>query len=187
VSCGLIHLGGREVVPAREWSIPNHSGELSAVHVTADNGQSLRTLALPALPTQAYFRRLICPGALHCNSRGVLAFMEGGKRSRWTMQIRQWWIRHFTAGFGADMESGDFERCSCCGQIYYNRDLQQVLPHFEHQLGLSAVLVKGPLFDGHLWAPFGNVMSFRRARKPTAGEAWTARRDAFAATESQNG
>ena len=105
------------------------------------------------------------------------------------MQIRQWWIRHFNGEVGADRasESGDFERCSCCGQTYDTRDLQQVLPHFEHQLGLSAELMKGPLSDGQLRAPFGNVVPFRRVRKPTAGEASTARPDAFAATESHNG
>jgi hypothetical protein len=105
------------------------------------------------------------------------------------MQIRQSWIRHFSSGVGADMarESDHFERCSCCGQTYDTRDLQQVLPHFEHQLGLSAELMKGPLSDGHLRAPFGNVVPFRRARKPTAGEASTARPDGIAATESQNG
>ena len=118
-----------------------------------------------------------------------LAFMEGGKRSRRTMQIRQWWMRHFNSEVGADMasESHHFERCSRCGQTYDTRDLEQVLPHFEHQLGLSAELMKGPLSDGHLRAPFGNVVPFRRARKPTAGEASTARPDAFAATESHNG
>jgi hypothetical protein len=73
-----------------------------------------------------------------------LAFMEGGKRSRRTMQIRQWWKRHFNREVGGDMasESGDFQRCSCCGQTYDTRDLQQVLPHFEHQLGLSAELTR---------------------------------------------
>ena len=96
-------------------------------------------------------------------------------------------MRHFNSEVGADVESGVFERCSCCGQIYYTRDLQQVLPHFEHQLGLSAELAKGPLSDRHLRAPFGNVVPFRPARKPPPGEASTARPDAFAATESHNG
>jgi hypothetical protein len=104
------------------------------------------------------------------------------------MQIRQWWRRHFNS-IGADTasESDHFERCSCCGLTYDTRDRQQVLPHFEHQLGLSAELMKGSLSDGHLRAPFGNVVPFRRAKKPTAGEASTAGPDAFAATESHNG
>jgi hypothetical protein len=84
-------------------------------------------------------------------------------------------------------ESPHFERCSRCGQTYDTRYLEQVLPHFEHQLGLSAELTKGPLSDGQSRAPFGNVVPFRRPRKLNAGEASTARPDAFAATESHNG
>lgn len=88
------------------------------------------------------------------------------------MQIRQWWIRYFNSEVGADVasESDDFERCSCCGQTYNTRDLQQVLPHFEHQLGLGAEFIKGPLSDEDLQAPLGNVVPFRRAGKPTAGD-----------------
>jgi hypothetical protein len=87
------------------------------------------------------------------------------------MQMRQWWIRHFNSevGPGVASESNDFERCSCCGQAYNTQDLQQVLPHFEHQLGLGAEPIKGP--DGDLQTPPGNVVPFRRAGKPAAGDA----------------
>jgi len=97
------------------------------------------------------------------------------------MQMREWWIRHFNSE-----ASTDIERCSCCGKIYNTRDLQQVLPHFEHQLGLGAEPVSGSLSNESL-PSFGNVVPFRRARKPTAGEASTARPNAFAATAPHNG
>ncbi len=63
------------------------------------------------------------------------------------MKIRQWWKRHLNSEAGAEVESGpdDFERCSCCGQTYNTGDLQQVLPHFEHRLGLGAEPVTGSL------------------------------------------
>ena len=85
------------------------------------------------------------------------------------MQIRQWWMRHFNSEVGVDIasESGDFERCSCCGQSYDTRDLQQVLPHFEHQLGLGAEPVTGSLSSESL-PSFENVVPLRRASKPTA-------------------
>jgi hypothetical protein len=92
------------------------------------------------------------------------------------MQMREWWIRRFKSEVGAGVasESDDFELCSCCGQTYSTRDLQQVLPHFEHQLGLGAESIKGPLSDGDLQTPpgnvLGNVVPFRRAGKPAAGD-----------------
>ena len=98
------------------------------------------------------------------------------------MQMREWWIRQFNSEASADIE-----RCSCCGKTYNTRDLLQVLPHFEHQLGLGAEPVKGPLSDRDLRAPPGNVVPFRRGGKPAASEASTARPYAFAATETHNG
>jgi hypothetical protein len=78
------------------------------------------------------------------------------------MQMREWWIRQFNSEASADIE-----RCSCCGKTYNTRDLQQVLPHFEHQLGLGAEPVTGSLSNESL-PSFGNVVPLRRASKPTA-------------------
>ena len=88
-----------------------------------------------------------------------------------TMTIRQWLKRHFNREAGADAASApaDLERCSCCGKTYNIRDLQEVLPHFEHQLGLGAEPVKGPLSARDLQAPAGNVVPFRRGEKRAAG------------------
>jgi hypothetical protein len=82
------------------------------------------------------------------------------------MQMWAWWKRHFNSEPNADIE-----RCSCCSKTYNTLDLQQVLPHFEHQLGLGAEPVKGPLSDRVLQAPPGNVVPFRRSGKPAAGDA----------------
>ena len=89
------------------------------------------------------------------------------------MTIRQWLKRHFNREAGADAASApaDLERCSCCGKTYNTRDLQEVLPHFEHQLALFAERVKGPLSDEDLQAPSGNVVPFRLAGKRAAGDA----------------
>jgi hypothetical protein len=76
--------------------------------------------------------------------------------------MREWWIRQFNCEASADIE-----RCSCCGKTYYTRDLKQVLPHFEHQLGLGVEAVTGALSNESL-SSFGNVVPFRRASKPTA-------------------
>ncbi len=86
------------------------------------------------------------------------------------MKIRQWWKRGLNSEAGAEVESepDDFERCSCCDQTYNTRDLQQVLPHFEHQLGLGAEPVTGSLSNKSL-PSFGNVVPLRRPLKPTAG------------------
>ena len=78
------------------------------------------------------------------------------------MQMRDWWIWHFNSEASADIE-----RCSCCGKTYNTRDLQQVLPHFEHQLGLAAEAVTGSLSNESL-PSFGNVVPLRRASTPTA-------------------
>ena len=50
--------------------------------------------------------------------------------------IRQWWKRHFASASRLDDRAGSnrVERCSCCGQAFDVRDLEQVLPHFMHQL-----------------------------------------------------
>jgi hypothetical protein len=83
------------------------------------------------------------------------------------MQMRQWWIRHFNREASADIE-----RCSCCGQTYNIRDLQQVLPHFEHQLGLSGEAVTGSLSYESL-PSFGNVVPLRRASSRPPADAST--------------
>jgi len=78
--------------------------------------------------------------------------------------IRQWWKWHFNVRVGANVagEPGDFERCSCCGQTYNTRDLQQVLPHFEHQLGLSVQAPNVSISDEDVQAPVRNIVPFRR-------------------------
>jgi hypothetical protein len=97
------------------------------------------------------------------------------------MQIRQWWMRHFNSEVGAGIasESGDFERCSCCGQTYDTRDLQQVLPHFEHQLGLGAEPVTGSL-SNESSPSFGNVVPLRRGSSRPPGDASTRHRTVVA-------
>jgi hypothetical protein len=94
---------------------------------------------------------------------------EGPQAGRNRM-IRRWWKRHFHVLVGADVvsEPADFERCSCCGQTYNTRDLQQVLPHFEHQLGLGAEPVTGSLSNESL-PSFGNVVPLRRAASRSPG------------------
>jgi hypothetical protein len=79
------------------------------------------------------------------------------------MQMRAWWKRHFN-----NEPSADIERCSCCGKTYNTRDLQQVLPHFEHQLGLGTEAVTRSLSNESL-PSFGNVVPLRRPLKPAAG------------------
>jgi hypothetical protein len=88
------------------------------------------------------------------------------------MQMREWWIRHFNSEANADAasESDEFERCSCCGQTYNTRDLQQALPHFEHQLGSGAEPVIGSLSNESLpsfgtWCP----SAAPRSRRPGDG------------------
>ena len=90
------------------------------------------------------------------------------------MQMREWWIRHFNSEASAEVasESDEFERCSCCGLTYNTRDLQQVLPHFEHQLGLGAEPVIGSLSNESL-PSFGNVVPLRRASSQPPGDAST--------------
>ena len=78
------------------------------------------------------------------------------------MQMREWLIGHI------NRQSNEFERCSCCGKTYNTRDLQQVLPHFEHQLGLGAEPVTGSLSNESL-PSLGSVVPLRSASKPTAG------------------
>ena len=80
------------------------------------------------------------------------------------MNLWQWLKRHFSSEVRAEMgsEPDGFERCSCCGRTYNTRDLQQVLPHFEHQLGLGAEPVAGSLSNESL-PSFGSVVALRRA------------------------
>ena len=81
--------------------------------------------------------------------------------------IRQWWSQLFS-GVGADVGSkpDDFEPCCCCGQVFNTQDLQQVLPHFEHQLGLKGRPVKDLMPDDGVQPPFPNVVPFRRRGMP---------------------
>ena len=79
------------------------------------------------------------------------------------MQMREWWVRQFNSEASADIE-----RCSGCGKTYNTRDLQQVLPHFEHQLGLGAEPVTGSL-SNESSPSFGNVLPLRRGSKSTPG------------------
>ena len=72
-------------------------------------------------------------------------------------------------------EPGDFERCSCCGQTYNTRDLQQVLPHFEHLLGVDEESVKRSLSNEDLKPPIDNVVPFRRAGMRAVGDVSTGR------------
>jgi hypothetical protein len=90
------------------------------------------------------------------------------------MQMRKWWIRHFKSEASADVASGsdELERCSCCGETYNSRDLQQVLPHFEHQLGLGAEPVTQSRPDKSL-PSFGNVVPLRRTSSRPPGDAST--------------
>ena len=54
--------------------------------------------------------------------------------------IREWLKRRFDSTVRSDVrrDSDRFERCPFCGQAFNARDLQQVLPHFEHQLAAGA-------------------------------------------------
>ena len=54
--------------------------------------------------------------------------------------IRKWWKRHFDSAArpGGPGDGDRLERCPCCGQAFNARDLEQVLPHFEHQLAVGA-------------------------------------------------
>jgi hypothetical protein len=80
--------------------------------------------------------------------------------------IRQWWKRHFASAGRPDGpgDSDPFERCPRCGQAFDPRDLEQVLPHFEHQLAAGAprpeTLVRHEDRPSHP----ENVVPFRRGR-----------------------
>ena len=78
------------------------------------------------------------------------------------LMIRQWWSQLFSR-VGADLRSkpDDFEHCCCCGQAFNTQDLQQVPPHFEHQLGLNARPVKDLMSDDDVQPPLPNVVPFR--------------------------
>ena len=62
-----------------------------------------------------------------------------------------------------DFRDGDqFERCPCCGQAFNARDLEQVLPHFEHQLAAGAPRPEKLVRHEDLPSAPENVVPFRR-------------------------
>ena len=75
--------------------------------------------------------------------------------------LRDWWKRHFGGAFAAPTTTkpDEVEHCSACGQPFMVRDLNQVLPHFEHQLALATRPMEDPLPDEGLDR---KVVPFRR-------------------------
>lgn len=84
--------------------------------------------------------------------------------------IRQWWKRHFDGAARArgPADSERFERCPCCGQAFNARDLEQVLPHFEHQLAAGAPRPEKMVRHEDVRAHPENVVPFRRRREGAA-------------------
>jgi hypothetical protein len=84
--------------------------------------------------------------------------------------IRQWWKRHFdgAARAGGPADSERLERCPCCGQAFNARDLEQVLPHFEHQLAAGAPRPEKLVRHEDVPAHPENVVPFRRRREGAA-------------------
>jgi hypothetical protein len=84
--------------------------------------------------------------------------------------IRQWWKRHFdgAARAGGPADSERFERCPCCGQAFDASDLEQVLPHFEHQLAAGAPRPEKLLRPEEVPAHAENVVPFRHRREGSA-------------------
>jgi hypothetical protein len=78
--------------------------------------------------------------------------------------IREWLKRHFESALHPDVTRGSeqFERCPCCGQAFNARDLEQVLPHFEHQLAAGAPRPETLVRHEDLPSPAENVVPFRR-------------------------
>jgi hypothetical protein len=78
--------------------------------------------------------------------------------------IREWLKRHFESAVrpAVSRDSVRFERCPCCGQAFNARDLEQVRPHFEHQLAAGAQ--RPEKLVGHEDRPAHpeNVVPFRR-------------------------
>jgi hypothetical protein len=88
--------------------------------------------------------------------------------------IRQWWRRHFDSAPRPDGpgDSDRLEHCPCCGQAINPRDLEQVLPHFEHQLALGAAPPEVLLPPEDLPSPHReNVVPFRRRLEASAKSA----------------
>ena len=75
---------------------------------------------------------------------------------------RDWWKRHFGNALGASIKQDEFEHCSACGQPFNIRDLEQVLPHFEHQLALVPRLARERSPAKDLPSPAGKVVPFSR-------------------------
>jgi hypothetical protein len=87
--------------------------------------------------------------------------------------IREWLKRHFESAVrpAVSRDRDQLERCPCCGQAFNARDLEQVLPHFEHQLAAGAprpeMLVRHEDPPAHA----ENVVPFRRRLEGSAAEA----------------
>ena len=78
--------------------------------------------------------------------------------------IRQWWKRHFAGAARPDgpVDSERFECCPCCGQAFNARVLEQVLPHFEHQLAAGALRAEKLVRHEDVLPHSDNVVPFRR-------------------------
>lgn len=84
--------------------------------------------------------------------------------------IRDWWKRHFDSAGRPDGpgDSDQFERCPCCGEAFNARDLEQVLPHFEHQLAAGAPQPEKLMRHEDRPPHPENVVPFRRRRQGSA-------------------
>ena len=71
--------------------------------------------------------------------------------------LRQWWKRHFDSAVRHRVE-----HCPCCGQTFNPGDLEQALPHFEHQLGVGGRRAEAAMRPQDLPSPPENVVPFRR-------------------------
>ena len=78
--------------------------------------------------------------------------------------IRQWWKRYFDSAARTDgpVDSDRVERCPCCGQTFDGQDLEQVLPHFMHQLAAGAPRPEKLVRQEDLPPQPENVVPFRR-------------------------
>jgi hypothetical protein len=78
--------------------------------------------------------------------------------------LREWWRRHFDSAVRPDVpgDSDRLEHCPCCGQMFNPRDLEQALPHFEHQLGVGARRSEAAMRPQDPPSPAENVVPFRR-------------------------
>ena len=71
---------------------------------------------------------------------------------------RDWWKRHFGNVLAAPIKRDEFEHCTACGQPFNSRDLDQVLPHFEHRLALAPRPGKESSAAEELRSPGGKVV-----------------------------